>query len=162
MTQASTHLTHWRNLSNPAYLGAYAFQPGEEKIVTIESAGQEIVTGQNGKKDECFVLHLVNEKPMIANKTNCKALTKLFGTPYIEEWIGKSFILHVQRVQAGGDTVDAIRVKAQLPGAVCEECHKMIRPGAGHSVEELVKISRDNTGKALCIDCMRLYKNNGR
>ena len=33
--------THWKKLTNPEYLGAYAFRPGEEKIVTIESVALE-------------------------------------------------------------------------------------------------------------------------
>lgn len=156
MTQASTHLTHWRNLSNPNYIGAYAFQPGEERVVTIESVGEETVIGVGGKKDDCMVLHLINEKPMIANKTNCKALAKLFGTPYIEQWIGKSFILHVQKVQASGETVEAIRVKAQLPQIpFCAKCKKRIEGIGKYTAYQVAAKSRERYGEELCAECAK-------
>ena len=37
--------THWKKLSNPDYLGAYALDPGKDLIVTIQSVGEERVTG---------------------------------------------------------------------------------------------------------------------
>ena len=67
--------THWKKTFNPDYLGAYAFDPGEEKIVTIVSVTQEEVTGLEGRTELCLVAHLENEKPLILNKTNCKAIT---------------------------------------------------------------------------------------
>ena len=72
--------THWKKLTNPNYLGAYAFAPGEEKIVSIDYVAQESVVGTEGKTDTCIVAHLVGEKPLILNKTNCKAITKLLKT----------------------------------------------------------------------------------
>ena len=41
--------THWKLLTSPNYLGSYAFQPGEEKIVTIKEVKLETVTDPNGK-----------------------------------------------------------------------------------------------------------------
>ena len=35
--------THWKKLTNPNYLGSYAFQPGEEKTVTIKEVKRELV-----------------------------------------------------------------------------------------------------------------------
>ena len=43
-------LTHWKKLTNPDYLGAYAFDPGEIKIVTISNVGMEVVQNQTGNK----------------------------------------------------------------------------------------------------------------
>ena len=40
-------LTHWKKLNNPDYLGAYAFQPGEEIIATIGSVGRETIKKRN-------------------------------------------------------------------------------------------------------------------
>ena len=54
--------THWKKLTSPNYLGSYAFNPGEEKIVTIESVMKEQVTGESGRAEDCIVAHLVNEK----------------------------------------------------------------------------------------------------
>ena len=65
--------THWKKLNNPDYLGAYAFNPGEEKTVTISAIKREIVTGPDGKKEECTVVSFAgNTKPLILNATNAK------------------------------------------------------------------------------------------
>lgn len=156
--------THWKKLTNPNYLGSYAFDPGEEKIVTIEYVEQEGVIGQDGKESLCIVAHLKDEKPLVLNKTNCKAISKLLGTPYIEEWAGARITLAVQRVKAFGEEVEAIRVKPKLPGEICEACGKEIRAGSGRSAAEIVDLSVQKYGKKLCIECAKKLKedsNNG-
>ena len=40
--------THWKKLNNPDYLGSYAFQPGEEKTVTIKEVKREMVFNPSG------------------------------------------------------------------------------------------------------------------
>ena len=108
-------LTHWKKLINPAYIGAYSLQPGEEKIVEIESVGREKVKGPDGKEDTCTVAKLKNEKPFILNSTNCKTLTKVFGTPYIEQWQGKKVIIYAEKIKAFGDFVEALRIRPTAP-----------------------------------------------
>lgn len=108
--------THWRKFHNPDYIGAYAFQPGERKLVTIEKAGLEKVTGQGGKKEDCLVVHFKeNEKPLICNVTNSKAIEKVSGSGYIQDWVGHAIELYTTEVQAFGDTVEAVRVKPTPP-----------------------------------------------
>ena len=54
---------------------------------------------------------------MIMNKTNCKIIEKIYGTPYIEDWIGKKIQIYVQKgVKAFGEIVDALRIREQIPG----------------------------------------------
>ena len=104
--------THWKQLVNPDYIGAYALAPNEEKTLTIKSVTREKVTGAGGKKQECTVIYFTeNVKPMICNRTNAKTITKVCGTPYIEEWSGKKIVLYVEAVDAFGETVEALRVK---------------------------------------------------
>lgn len=107
--------THWKKLTNPDYIGSYAFLPGEEKNVQITKVTREIVTGPDGKQEECTVAYLRNEKPLILNSTNSKNITKVAGSPYIEDWTGKWITLYVERVRAFGETVDAVRVKPVAP-----------------------------------------------
>lgn len=111
----STELTHWKKLTNPNYIGAYSLQPGEERTVEIISVGKEKVKGTDGKEQECIVAVLKNEKPFILNKTNCKTLTKVYGTPFIENWKGKKIIVFSEKVKAFGDVVDALRIKPFVP-----------------------------------------------
>lgn len=150
--------THWKKLTNPDYLGSYAFDPGEEKIVMIDHVCQEELMGQDGRTSLCIVAHLVNEKPLVLNKTNCKAISKLLNTPYIEEWAGHRIVLAVQKVQAFGENVDAVRVKPKLPGEICEECGKGIRAGSGRSAAEIAELSVQKYGKKLCLECAKKMK----
>lgn len=108
-------LTHWKKLTNPDYIGAYSLQPGEEKIVQIVSVGRKMVKGTDGKETECTVAVLKNEKPFILNKTNCKTLTKVAGTPFIERWANMKVTVYVDAVKAFGDVVDALRVRPVKP-----------------------------------------------
>jgi len=108
-------LTHWKKLTNPNYIGAYSLQPGEERCVEIISVGQEKVKGSDGKDSLCTVAKLKNEKPFVLNRTNCKTLTRISGTPFIEKWNGLKVIVYAEKVKAFGDIVDALRIKPAQP-----------------------------------------------
>ena len=107
--------THWKKLTNPNYLGAYDFQPGEERILTIKEVKQEQVQGSDGKSDECIVAYFTEGKPMILNVTNCKAIAKAYDTNFIEEWKGLNVTLFVTTVSAFGQVVEALRIKPMKP-----------------------------------------------
>ena len=88
--------THWKKLTNPNYLGAYAFQPGEEKTVTIKEVKREAVQNQKGT-EECTVAYFKEDvKPLILNKTNAGMIAKVWGTPLIEDWGGCKIKLKVK------------------------------------------------------------------
>lgn len=111
---ATTTQTHWKKLTNPNYIGSHDFQPNQELTVTIETVTSEMVKNMDGKEEQCITAKLAGaKKPLILNKTNCKIITKLLGTPYIEQWSGNKIILYVAKVKAFGELVDAIRVKNQ-------------------------------------------------
>ena len=116
MAEEIKKLHHWKALTNPNYIGAHDFQPGQELTVTIESVASELVKHFDGKTVEegsCIVARLKGaKKPLIVNKTNAKIISRNLDTPYIEEWVGKSITLYVAKVRAFGETVDAIRVKS--------------------------------------------------
>ena len=73
--------THWKKLNNPDYLGSYAFQPGEEKTLTIKEVKRELVYNPSGSgKEECTVVYFQEDvKPLILNATNAKTITKVWG-----------------------------------------------------------------------------------
>lgn len=158
--------THWKKYTNPNYLGSYAFQPGEEKTVTIKEVKREIVQNQQGK-EECTVAHFVeNEKPLILNKTNCDAITKVLGTPYVEDWAGHKIILKVKKVSAFGEMVDAVRVAKERPtdaeaAIVCEKCGKTITAAAGRTAAEIASATKNKYKKALCLECAKKENSNG-
>jgi hypothetical protein len=110
------NLTHWKNEFNYDYLGAYSLLPGEEKTLTIKEINKQKVKNVDGKEQECLVAYFLEpEKPMILNKTNCKIITKVYGTPYTENWKGVRIIIHALTVKAFGEMVDALRVKNENP-----------------------------------------------
>jgi hypothetical protein len=106
--------THWKKLINPDYIGAYALQPDEDLVVTIDYVQREEVMGTDGKKEVCTVAHLVGQKPLILNVTNSKTIHKLYG-PYIEEWSGKTVTLFASMTRAFGEMVECLRIRPSVP-----------------------------------------------
>ncbi len=110
-------LTHWKQLVNPDYLGAYALTPGEDMLLTIKSAALEKIKGKDGKEEMKTVLRFMEKdvKPMILNRTNAKTITKLYKTPYIEQWGGKQILLYAQSGRWFGEDQEALRVRDFVP-----------------------------------------------
>ena len=156
--------THWKKLTSPNYTGAWDFQPGEEKTVTIKEVKREIVQNQNGK-EECTVAYFVEDiKPLILNKTNGSMIAKVWGTPYIEDWAGKKITLKVKKISAFGEMVDAVRVSSDRPTGekiFCEACGNEILPVDGRSAEVIANATKNKYGKKLCMMCARKEKVNG-
>uniref|UniRef100_A0A6M3MHR8 Uncharacterized protein n=1 Tax=viral metagenome TaxID=1070528 RepID=A0A6M3MHR8_9ZZZZ len=95
---------------NPDYIGAYALNEGKDLTVVIAHVAREIITGTGGKKEECTVAHLKNQKPFILNSTNQKSIAKLYG-PFIEDWAGKPITLFASTTKLAGDTVECLRIR---------------------------------------------------
>jgi len=157
--------THWKKLHNPDYLGAYALDPGKDMIVTIKSAGNEIIVGADGKKEECMVMHFSDGiKPMIVNSTNAKTITKVLKTPYIEDWQGKKIQLYIDHVKAFGEVVEALRVRPKLPieqkqvEIPCDDCGGIVQGRANMTAEQWAKYCKAKTGKVLCSECANRMK----
>lgn len=146
-------MTHWKKLTNPNYLGSYAFQPGEEKAVTIANVGLEDVTSPDGASEKVIVAHFQQqEKPLILNKTNCKTIEKLAGTPDIEQWPGIGLILCVQRVKAFGELVEAVRIRPVKP-FTCSDCGGIITGFNGKSHAEIRDYTKKKYKRQLCAKC---------
>ena len=153
-------MTHWKKLTNPTYLGAYAFEPGEEKIATIKAIRGEEIQRDNGDGEMKAVLYFEEDevKPLILNKTNMKAIEKAYDTPYLEEWEGCPVVLCVQKVSSfGGDIVDAVRIRPIRP-PVCENCGKVIRGNNEKSSTEVASESMKKWRKKLCRECQAEVK----
>lgn len=156
--------THWKKLTNPNYLGAYSIENGQDLILTIKNVREEKVVGADGKKDDCVVCYFYeNVKPMILNSTNMKTISKLYKTPYIEEWVGKRIQIGVEQVKAFGDIVDALRVRKIIPQenpvpeqtVVCDDCGGNIGPSNGLSAGQLASYTSKKYGRSLCAECAK-------
>ena len=106
---------HWKEALPGEYLGAYSLN-GQDMVVTIQKAAKEIITGANGKKEECLVLHFAEQiMDMVCNRTNAKTITKVLGTPFLEDWGGKKIQLYPTTTRFGGEIVECIRVRDKAP-----------------------------------------------
>lgn len=154
--------THWKKLMNPDYLGAYALEPGQDLILTIESAANEEFTGTNGKKEEGLIIKFREPvQPMICNTTNAKTITKVTGSPYIEDWSGCQIQLYTAPVSFMGDTVEALRVRPFTPRKqkyICADCGREILADGGFTAKAIADSSRKKFGRELCLDCGRAAK----
>lgn len=150
--------THWKKLTNPNYLGAYAFDEGKDMILTVASVGNELVTGDGGRKEECTVCHFVeNVKPLILNKTNLKSIQKALGTPYIEEWAGHKIQIYVDpKVKFGKEITGGLRVRNYAPSTqkiICQSCGGEIQPRGKSTAEQIATYTAQKYGQALCAAC---------
>ena len=154
--------THWKKLINPDYLGAYSLEPGQDMILTIKSVGKEVITGTGGKQEECIVCRWVeDQKPMILNVTNCKTISKMLKTPYVEKWAGHRVQIFATTTKFGGDTVECLRIRKEPPEDVktpCEECGQFITPAFSMSVTQLAAYTKKKYGKVLCAECAQAKK----
>jgi hypothetical protein len=117
MKTENQNLTHWKRFRNPDYFGAYAMPTdGSEIVLTIKSAGQEIVKGTDGKKKDCLVIHFQeNVKPMILNSTNSKSISKVAKSNYIEKWTGVKIQIYVAKINAFGEDTECLRIRQTAP-----------------------------------------------
>jgi len=133
---------HWKDATGSRYIGAYAVE--DELKVKIVSIQVEEVSGAAGRIDNCIVAQL-NEpnKPFIINKTNSKTISKITGSPYIEDWVGKEIVLFATTTNLKGEVVETLRVRE--PKEVLTPGHKSfnqikeaIKKGA-YKIEQIEK-----------------------
>lgn len=157
--------THWKKAQNTDYIGEWAFQPGEQKIVTIDYARHEMFVGMEGKKESGLIVHFVEpEKPLICNATNAKQISKLCGSSYIEHWKGQRIILKIEKIKAFGDLMMAVRVSKEKapaptvkqPDPVCEDCKKKIPAVGSVSSHNVAAQTKAKFGAVLCYQCGKI------
>lgn len=157
--------THWNTIVETNYLsGEEIF--GTKPILTIKEFKKEEVTGEGGRKENCGILYWQeNVKPMIVNITNVKQISKLFGSPYKEDWQGKSIQLTTEKVKAFGQLWNAIRICKELPKAVqtviippCADCKGNIKALGEFSAKQIADATFKRCGVPLCSDCSNKRK----
>jgi len=104
----------YRKFFDKEFLGAWDL-PDRDVVVTIATAGGGEITGQAGRKSKKPVISFVGkEKKMAINATNGKALAGMYGT-YVQDWVGKKVALYKTTTQMGGETMECIRIRPQVP-----------------------------------------------
>lgn len=152
--------THWKKVvSDPNYIGEADFNEGEEKVATISRVAQnETVVTAEGKSKKAVVYFKENLKPMILNVARSKAIQKVAGSPYFEDWVGVAIQLYIQdNIKAFGDVVSAVRVRATKPrvqtAIKCTDCGKDIQGASGKSADYIAAYTKKQFGVPLCFDC---------
>ena len=81
-------------------------------IVTIKQVYEERFPGKRGEADQLkpVLRFQEREKDMVLNRTNFQTLVEITGKSDSDHWVGAVVQLRVERVQAFGDLVDAIRI----------------------------------------------------
>lgn len=158
----------WEKVIDPNFINAELIGgPGAEKVVTIKDIDfRECFDRKSNSKIQKMCLIFDECKPMILNKTNSKFLAKTFGTEQgldPKDCVGKKITLYVVALSVGGKDTTGIRLK-EFSDIKCESCGKTIMPLKNHTLDWTIDYSVKNTGKKLCIDCMKKAKegkNNG-
>lgn len=153
--------THWKQLVNCDYLGAYSLKDGEDMILTIKSVANEVVIGSKGKRENLMVARFMeDQKPMILNRTNAATITKLYKTPYVEAWAGKKIQIFQSETKFGGEIVECLRIRPFIPSVKgdvvnCSDCTEEIKAQSGKTAQQIAESTMTRYGRALCADCAR-------
>lgn len=97
----------------------YRFLSGDElekeTIVTIErTATEETFNPSSNSKEKVLAIYFKGaKKGVILNKTNSKAIAKVTGSIYVEDWVGKKIIIYPKRGRFFGEEMNVVRVKIQ-------------------------------------------------
>ena len=168
---------HWKKVvSDPVYIGEADFEPGEEKVLTIASINsKETIVTNEGKSTKAVVHWAEKEKSMILNVARAKAIQKVTGTPYMDEWIGKKVQLYIDnKVKAFGEIVSAVRVRPFAPRVqqkqevksdaelICEECGKPIPAQFGMTPAQIAENTLQKFGRRLCGSCAQSEKDKAK
>lgn len=160
----SDNKTHWKKVvSDPTYLGEGDFQPGQEIVATIKRVGaSEKVQGADGKSENKAVVHFAekNIKPMILNVARSKAIEKVSGSAYFEDWPNTKIQLYVQSgIKAFGEVVNAVRVRPFKPkeaapvNLICTDCKGSIIAANGMTAERVSAYTTKKYSAPLCAQC---------
>ena len=152
--------TPWKKIvSDPDYLGEADFSEGEEKIVTIDRVVSGVkIKSAEGTSEKAVVYFRERIKPMILNVARSKAITKVAGSKFIEDWVGVTIQLYIEdNVKAFGDVVSAVRVRPRKPvirqTVKCADCGSDIQGAMGKSADYIATYTKKKFDECLCFDC---------
>lgn len=151
----------FEKIIDPNFLNAELIgEPGAFRVVTIKDIDYlEAYNQKTNAKEKKQSLILEECKPLILNKTNAKTLKKLFSPNEDDPslCVGHKIELYVISTRVGGKPTTGIRIREHSVEK-CDQCGKEIQPLPNMNVEQTVAYSKKYTGKKLCIDCMRKWK----
>lgn len=118
--KAMSEKTHWRVLHETDYFGAYSVPENQDLNVEIVKVEKKSIDTDKGKKSPTIAT-IKGQKPWILNATNKDMLTKVTGSPYVEDWAGVTVTVYTKTIRAFKKDVLAVRIRPTLPNAVKEK-----------------------------------------
>ncbi len=88
---------------------------GSNLTLTIRDIRQEKMKSRRGKEESKWVLYFQEtHKGFVVNKTNAKSIAVLHGK-MTGGWVGKQITLYTEKLEAFGETHNALRVAVAIP-----------------------------------------------
>ena len=146
----------YRKYMDKNFLGSWDIPDGDDLVLTISVVEQNEVKNERGSERKLTIHFAEDYKPLIMNATNCDRITKAYGSPKVEDWVGKRIALTTEKVPAFGSVKDAVRIRPYPPKvteAFCDECGQKIERHGEYSVNKIVQLSKAKYKKCLCWDC---------
>lgn len=107
-------MQHYKSFFDPGEFLECADLRGADVTVEIESVHQGTL-GRGKQESKKPVITLVGkQKKFAVNKTNGKVIAKLYG-PDVSKWKGRLITLYGTTTQFGGETVECVRVRPEVP-----------------------------------------------
>ena len=94
-----------------------AATPHQRITLDIAQIKMEVLKNKDGEDTKPICYFRGAKKGLVLNKTNCERIAHHYGWD-TDQWVGKPVELYVTEVEAFGETVDAIRVKIPVAGAL--------------------------------------------
>ena len=152
--------TPWKKIvSDPDYLGEADFNEGEEKIVTIDKVVSGVkIKSAEGTSEKAVVYFREGIKPMILNVARSKAIERVTGSRFVDDWSGAVIQLYIEDgIKAFGDVVSAVRVRPRKPvmrqAVKCSECGHDILGAMGKGADYIATYTAKKFGACLCYEC---------
>ena len=155
------------------YLASGQLELDQDYLLTIDKlfAGK-ISTG--GKAEQQIVISFKERtingtevKPMILNATNRRTLKMLYGDS-ANDLEGKPILIYVEtgvRDPRTGGTTEGLRIRQRKPQVQqkteekCADCGKVIEAQGNFSPAQIIAVTRQRYGVALCTSCSAARKN---
>ena len=107
-------MPHYKSFFDRDYIYAFDLQGRDVTVIIDKVTGGEL-TSVGGRKTKKPLAYFVGkQKPLALNATNGKTIAALYGTN-TDDWPGKRVTLYPTTTTMGGETVDCIRIRPQIP-----------------------------------------------
>lgn len=153
----------FRKFMDKSFLGSWDIPDNGDLVLTIDQAKQDDVQNEKGRERK-LTLHFKERdyKPMICNTTNCKAISKAYGSTKVEDWANKKISIYKATISAFGQTQECLRIREYPPKSdeiYCEECGDLITDvtvdGKTYKAKAIANNALTKFGRYMCYNCAK-------